>query len=41
MAKKYLAYYERILTHGSLGDEKISPAMRPDFNANELLPWEN
>jgi Glycosyl transferases group 1 len=41
MAKKYVAYYERVLAHGSLDDERISPQTPMDFDANKLLPWED
>ena len=41
-ARKYLGYYERILTHGSLGEgNEPSPATRLGFLAKQLLPWEN
>lgn len=40
MARKYLAAYERILTHGSLGsDDDPVPATRPVLNPKQLLPW--
>jgi glycosyltransferase involved in cell wall biosynthesis len=41
MAKKYLSYYEQILTRGSLDEEKLSPQTSDDFDAKKLLPWEN
>ncbi|HWC61006.1 MAG TPA: glycosyltransferase [Verrucomicrobiae bacterium] len=42
MARKYLAYYEKILTRGSLLDEGESAAATlPDFDPKKLLPWEN
>jgi len=41
-ARGYLRYYERILTHGSLGEpDEPAPATRPGFVANQLLPWED
>jgi glycosyltransferase involved in cell wall biosynthesis len=41
-ARSYLNYYERILSKGSLGEPgEPAPATRPDFAANQLLPWEN
>jgi len=40
MARKYLAYYERILTRGSLLEKNESvPATQSGFVANRLLPW--
>ena len=40
MAKKYLAYYEKILTDGCLGEPGESkPQTAPDFEANRLLNW--
>ena len=40
MARKYLACYERILTHGSLDDgQPVTPFTRPGFVSNQLLPW--
>lgn len=40
MARKYVAYYERIVNHGSLGAaDEPAPATRPGFVANQLLPW--
>jgi glycosyltransferase involved in cell wall biosynthesis len=42
MARKYLAYYEKILTRGSLLDEGEAPAATlPDFHPKQLLPWES
>jgi len=42
MAKKFLNYYEQILTHGSLGkDGEPAPATKPGFTPKHLLPWEN
>jgi glycosyltransferase involved in cell wall biosynthesis len=42
MARKYLDCYERILTHGSLGEpDEPAPVTRPDFMAKQLLPWED
>jgi glycosyltransferase involved in cell wall biosynthesis len=41
-ARKYLDYYERILTRGALGDNgEPAPATRPDFMAKQLLPWDD
>jgi glycosyltransferase involved in cell wall biosynthesis len=41
-ARKYLGYYERILTRGSPGEEdEPAPATKPGFMAKHLLPWEN
>jgi len=40
MARKYLMYYEKILTTGSILDAGESPAATlPDFDAKTLLPW--
>jgi glycosyltransferase involved in cell wall biosynthesis len=40
MARKYLGYYERILTRGSLLEPgEPAPQTRAGFDANELLPW--
>jgi hypothetical protein len=40
MARKYLGYYEKILTTGSLLDPGEAPAATvPDFDAKTLLPW--
>ncbi len=42
MARKYLKYYEQVLTHGSLGEAKEpAPATKPGFVAKQLLPWED
>ena len=42
MARKYLEFYERILTRGSLGEAgEPAPATRPGFVAKQLLPWED
>jgi glycosyltransferase involved in cell wall biosynthesis len=42
MARKYLKYYEQVLTRGSLDDENSPvPATKPGFVANQLLPWED
>lgn len=42
MARKYLEYYEKILTTGSLQEPGESPhATLPDFDAKKLLPWED
>src|SRR5262245_6981931 len=42
MAKKYLAYYERVLVRGRLGEkEEPPPQTAPGFLPNELLKWEN
>lgn len=41
-ARKYLDYYERILTRGALGENgEPAPATKPGFMAKHLLPWEN
>ncbi|HXT11717.1 MAG TPA: glycosyltransferase [Candidatus Angelobacter sp.] len=41
MARKYLTYYEKILTTGSLLDPGESPAATlPDFDPKKLLPWQ-
>jgi glycosyltransferase involved in cell wall biosynthesis len=40
MARKFVACYERILAHGTLGDPaEPAPATRPGFHAKKLLPW--
>ena len=40
MARKYLRYYEKILTTGSLLDPGEAPgATLPDFDGKRLLPW--
>jgi hypothetical protein len=40
MAKKYLAYYERVLTTGWLGGRpEAAPQTAPGFEANRLLDW--
>src|SRR5262249_1674519 len=40
MAKKYLAYYERVLAHGRLGENGDPPPQTaPGFLPNELLEW--
>jgi glycosyltransferase involved in cell wall biosynthesis len=42
MARKYLGYYEKILTTGSLLDSGEAPAATmPDFDAKKLLPWKD
>jgi len=42
MARKYLMYYERILTTGSILDAGESPAATVrDFDAKQLLPWQD
>ena len=42
MARKFLKYYERILTEGSLLKEgELPPATQPGFVAKHLLPWKN
>ena len=42
MARKYLEYYEKILTTGSLLDPGESAAATlPDFDAKTLLPWKD
>ena len=39
-ARKYVQYYERILSHGSLNEPgEPPPATRPGFFAKQLLPW--
>jgi glycosyltransferase involved in cell wall biosynthesis len=39
-ARKYVEHYERILSHGSLGEPgEAPPATRPGFVAKQLLPW--
>ena len=39
-ARKYVEYYERILSHGSLNEPgEPLPATEPGFVANQLLPW--
>jgi len=41
-AQGYLKCYERILSHGSLGEpDEPAPVTRPGFVANQLLPWED
>jgi glycosyltransferase involved in cell wall biosynthesis len=41
-ARKYLGCYERILAHGSLGEDgEPAPATKPGFMAKQLLPWDN
>jgi len=41
MARKYLIYYEKVLSTGSLLDPGESPAATlPDFDPKKLLPWE-
>lgn len=41
MAKKYAAYYEKILTHGSLLEPgEAPPVTQPGFNPRILLPWQ-
>jgi glycosyltransferase involved in cell wall biosynthesis len=40
MARKYLMYYEKVLSTGSLLDPGESPASTlPDFDPKKLLPW--
>jgi hypothetical protein len=40
MARKYLRYYEKILTTGSLLDTgEAAGATLSDFDAKKLLPW--
>jgi glycosyltransferase involved in cell wall biosynthesis len=40
MARSYLLYYQKILSHGRLGEaDEPAPATAPGFSANELLPW--
>jgi len=42
MARKYLMYYQKVLTTGSLLDAGESPgATLPDFDGKKLLPWED
>jgi hypothetical protein len=42
MARKYLTYYEKILTTGSLQGPGESPgATLPGFNPKKLLPWKS
>ncbi|MBC8095038.1 MAG: glycosyltransferase [Akkermansiaceae bacterium] len=42
MARNYLAYYERVLATGGLGEkDEPAPATRPGFEANRLLDWVN
>jgi hypothetical protein len=39
-ARKYVACYERILSHGSLNEpDEPPPATRPGFLSKQLLPW--
>ena len=41
-ARKYVEYYERVLTHGSLLEPGEPPPMtKPGFVAKQLLPWED
>lgn len=41
MARNYLAYYERVLATGRVGDpNQPSPETAPGFHAADLLPWE-
>jgi hypothetical protein len=38
--RKYVEYYERILSHGSLLEPgESAPATQPGFVAKQLLPW--
>lgn len=40
MARKYVAYYEKVLATGRLGEaSEPAPRTPPDFDANRLLPW--
>jgi hypothetical protein len=40
MARKYVAYYEKVLADGCLGDrDEPAPRTAPDFFANKLLDW--
>lgn len=42
MARKYVAYYEQVLTRGSLLKEgQPPPTTNPDFDPKQLLPWED
>jgi hypothetical protein len=41
MARGYLAYYERVLANGSLGEpDEACPETMPGFDANRLLDWD-
>jgi glycosyl transferase family 1 len=41
MAKKYLRYYEAVLSHGRLVENvEPAPATMPGFVAKQLLPWQ-
>jgi hypothetical protein len=41
-ARKYVECYERIVTHGSLGEpDEPAPVTKPGFVAKQLLPWED
>ncbi|MBS1985488.1 MAG: glycosyltransferase [Bdellovibrionales bacterium] len=37
MARRYVTYYEQLLTQGKLGD--TTPTLQPPFANRELLPW--
>lgn len=39
MARAYLKYYERVLSHGTLDGASQPPITRPEFRAAKLLPW--
>jgi glycosyltransferase involved in cell wall biosynthesis len=42
MARKYISYYEKVLTAGRLGEvNEPVPQTQPGFDANRLLPWGN
>jgi glycosyltransferase involved in cell wall biosynthesis len=42
MAKKYLKFYEQVLTRGALLEKnETAPVTQPGFVAKQLLPWEN
>ena len=42
MARKYIAYYEKVLATGRLGEaNEPAPQTQPGFDANRLLPWED
>lgn len=39
MARKFLAFYECILSHGALEDNALAPVT--DYNSRQLLPWQD
>jgi len=42
MASKYIAYYEKVLATGRLGEpDEPAPQSAPGFEAYRLLPWKN